>query len=248
MEVSGERVLVPMVYLSQATADRLNNDGALIAGDNVAIEASGAARNDGTISGSHRTAISADTLINTGALNGGSRLAIVVVGVGASASGSYSQSKVDSHYASVTTVSGIGAGDMRAWTVAVAGAVLLMGCVNPQAFQPPPTDEELWHKAGATSSEITKALLECGDVSPRRSRFNNEPKMTPNEIVLMDLCMAASGFTSNFDDSADGYCKRWPGPKPSACAPGTPAPARDVAKRLNSAFCHAYPKADVCTP
>ncbi|WP_201313832.1 hemagglutinin repeat-containing protein [Dyella sp. EPa41] len=35
----------------------------------------------------------------------------VVVGVGASGSGSYNQSKVDSHYAGVTTVSGIGAGD-----------------------------------------------------------------------------------------------------------------------------------------
>jgi hypothetical protein len=35
----------------------------------------------------------------------------VVVGMGASASGSYNQSKADSHYASVTEVSGIGAGD-----------------------------------------------------------------------------------------------------------------------------------------
>lgn len=115
-----------------------------------------------------------------------------------------------------------------------------------EPFQPPPSDEERWHKPGANSTEITSALLECGDVSPRSARFKNEPRMTPNEVVLMNLCMEASGFTSDFEASAIGYCTRLPISKPAACEPGTPAPARDVSKRLNSAFCNAYPKADVC--
>lgn len=74
--VDGQHVLVPVVYLSKNTADRLRSDGALIAGDNVDIKASGTVRNDGTITGTQSMSVSADTLINRGALNAGDRLAI----------------------------------------------------------------------------------------------------------------------------------------------------------------------------
>ncbi|KLD63059.1 filamentous hemagglutinin N-terminal domain-containing protein [Dyella japonica] len=74
--VNGEHVLVPVVYLSKATADRLKSDGALIAGDTVNVKASGTLRNDGTITGTQGTSLSADTLINRGAINGGQALSI----------------------------------------------------------------------------------------------------------------------------------------------------------------------------
>jgi filamentous hemagglutinin len=74
--VNGEHVLVPVVYLSQATADRLKNDGALIGGDQVAIQSSGTVRNDGSLTSERGTWLSADTLINTGAMRSGGTLAI----------------------------------------------------------------------------------------------------------------------------------------------------------------------------
>ncbi|AHX12838.1 hemagglutinin [Dyella jiangningensis] len=74
--VDGQHVLVPVVYLSKATAERLQSDGALLAGDTVNIQSAGTVRNDGTISGTQGTVINADTLINSGTLNGGQQLAI----------------------------------------------------------------------------------------------------------------------------------------------------------------------------
>ncbi|PXV58498.1 filamentous hemagglutinin family N-terminal domain-containing protein [Dyella jiangningensis] len=74
--VDGQHVLVPVVYLSKATAERLQNDGALLAGDTVNIQSGGTVRNDGTITGTQSTVINADTLINHGTLNGGQQLAI----------------------------------------------------------------------------------------------------------------------------------------------------------------------------
>jgi filamentous hemagglutinin len=74
--VDGQHVLVPVVYLTQATAQRMRADGALIAGDAVDIKASGSVHNDGRISGTQSANISADTLINRGAIDGGQRLAI----------------------------------------------------------------------------------------------------------------------------------------------------------------------------
>jgi filamentous hemagglutinin len=78
--VDGQHVLVPVVYLSKATADRLRADGALIAGGNVDVKASGTVLNDGTITGTQTTSISADTLINHGAISGEDRLAIATRG------------------------------------------------------------------------------------------------------------------------------------------------------------------------
>ncbi|WP_458789111.1 hemagglutinin repeat-containing protein [Dyella jiangningensis] len=59
----------------------------------------------------------------------------LVVGVGASGSGSYNQSKVDSHYASVTTVSGIGAGD-GGFNIHVNGNTDLKGGVIASTADP----------------------------------------------------------------------------------------------------------------
>jgi filamentous hemagglutinin len=78
--VDGQHVLVPVVYLSKATADNLRSDGALIAGNTVNVQATGTVSNDGTINGTQSTSISADTLINRGSINGGNQLAIATSG------------------------------------------------------------------------------------------------------------------------------------------------------------------------
>jgi filamentous hemagglutinin len=78
--VDGQHVLSPVVYLSKATADHLQNQGALIAGDQVAIQAGTTLTNEGMISSDHGTLLSADTLINTGALQSGGTLAVTTRG------------------------------------------------------------------------------------------------------------------------------------------------------------------------
>ncbi len=67
-EVNGQKVLVPVVYLSRATAARMKAEGALMAGDTVDIRSTGKVRNDGALEGDRGTWLSADTLINDGAI------------------------------------------------------------------------------------------------------------------------------------------------------------------------------------
>lgn len=78
--VDGQKVLVPVVYLSKATAERLRANGALIAGGSVEIEAGGRIDNSGTFSADMGTWLSADTLINDGAIHGGDVLDIATRG------------------------------------------------------------------------------------------------------------------------------------------------------------------------
>ncbi|HZX77187.1 hemagglutinin repeat-containing protein [Lysobacter sp.] len=78
--VDGQKVLVPVVYLSKATAERLRANGALIAGGSVDVEAGGKIDNSGTFSADMGTWLSADTLINDGAIRGGDVLDIATRG------------------------------------------------------------------------------------------------------------------------------------------------------------------------
>ncbi|MGY0619423.1 hemagglutinin repeat-containing protein [Lysobacter sp. A378] len=78
--VDGQKVLVPVVYLSRATAERLRADGALIAAADVGIHSGATVRNDGTVSATQGMWLSADTLINDGMLDAGQRLAISATG------------------------------------------------------------------------------------------------------------------------------------------------------------------------
>jgi len=78
--VNGEKVLVPVVYLSKATADRMAAEGALIDGDKLSINSSGTIRNDGTLTGNKGAFLSADTLINNGRIDGGAFTGITTRG------------------------------------------------------------------------------------------------------------------------------------------------------------------------
>lgn len=79
-EVNGQTVLVPVVYLSKATAERMAAEGALIDGDTLSINSTGTVRNDGTLSANKGAFLSADTLINDGRINGGTFTGITTRG------------------------------------------------------------------------------------------------------------------------------------------------------------------------
>lgn len=77
--VGGQQVLVPVVYLSQATADRLQLGGAAIAGESVEIRA-GNVNNQGMITADSRLSIDAGSLLNDrGALTSGGSLRVSAV-------------------------------------------------------------------------------------------------------------------------------------------------------------------------
>ena len=79
-EINGQKVLVPVVYLSKATAARLAAEGALIGGETVGIQSPTTVRNDGTLTSTLGTWLSADTLINDGAILSKGRVDIATVG------------------------------------------------------------------------------------------------------------------------------------------------------------------------
>src|SRR5699024_11471463 len=63
--VDGQSVLVPVVYLSQAHATQLTPSGAVIAGRNVILNASGDLRTSDSILASHASPSTADNLLTT---------------------------------------------------------------------------------------------------------------------------------------------------------------------------------------
>ncbi|MCC7633270.1 hemagglutinin repeat-containing protein [Stenotrophomonas rhizophila] len=78
-DVGGQQVLVPVVYLSQATADRLQLGGAAIAGESVDIRANNV-NNQGMISADSRLSIDAGSLLNDrGAMSSGGSLRVSAV-------------------------------------------------------------------------------------------------------------------------------------------------------------------------
>ncbi|WP_409975947.1 hemagglutinin repeat-containing protein [Xanthomonas graminis] len=76
-EYQGQKVLVPVVYLSSSTALTLRSDGALIASDNgdVSLNATAGLSNRGTISGVNVSA-TAGTLLNQGRIAGTGTVAL----------------------------------------------------------------------------------------------------------------------------------------------------------------------------
>ena len=73
--VGGEQVLVPVVYLSQNTANAVAS-GAVIKGGNVALNAGNTLLTTGTIQSSHDTAVQAGNLLNAGTISSGGNLSM----------------------------------------------------------------------------------------------------------------------------------------------------------------------------
>ncbi len=78
-EVGGQQVLVPVVYLSQATADRLQLGGAAIAGESVDIRANNV-NNQGMIAADYRLSVDTGSLLNDrGAMTSGGSVRVSAV-------------------------------------------------------------------------------------------------------------------------------------------------------------------------
>ncbi|GFZ93225.1 hemagglutinin repeat-containing protein [Dyella caseinilytica] len=73
--VDGEQVLVPVVYLSQQTANNVAS-GAVIQGNTVTLNASSNLTNTGTIAANQDASIKANNLLNAGTLNAGGNLSV----------------------------------------------------------------------------------------------------------------------------------------------------------------------------
>jgi hypothetical protein len=129
----------------------------------------------------------------------------------------------------------------------VVFALLLSGCLGYKPFQPPPYDEERWRKSGLSNDEVVKALLECGFKTPRgRLLHRGEGEMTLNEVASSIGCMEKNGFISNYEDSWVAYCRAVQDQRLPACLDRSLIFHRDVNRRLNSDFCHDFPKSNVC--
>lgn len=77
--VDGHEVLVPVVYLASGSLG-LTAQGAVIAGKDVSIEASGKLSNDGLIKGQNSTLLTAQDLLNTGRISSDGLTAISATG------------------------------------------------------------------------------------------------------------------------------------------------------------------------
>lgn len=75
-EVTGEKVLVPVLYLAQAQ-DRLAPTGALIQGADVALISGGELKNQGTLRASNNLAVTANNITNSGLMQANERLSLL---------------------------------------------------------------------------------------------------------------------------------------------------------------------------
>jgi filamentous hemagglutinin family protein len=75
-EVSGEKVLVPVLYLAQV-GDRLAPSGALIQGQDVALISGGSLNNSGTLRASENLSVTAASIGNSGLMQASDRLQLL---------------------------------------------------------------------------------------------------------------------------------------------------------------------------
>jgi hypothetical protein len=121
----------------------------------------------------------------------------------------------------------------------------LSGCLGYKPFQPPPAPSKSWTKGRTSEVDVAAALLECGVIEPRARVPGLKERMSHDETALALLCMEHDGFRAKYGNSYADFCRNFQG-TPS-CLPNTLPPKRDVNKRLGSAFCRAFPNADVCS-
>ncbi|KAG9594351.1 hypothetical protein KCV01_g10317, partial [Aureobasidium melanogenum] len=75
-EVNGEKVLVPVVYLSAAHAQEVAQSGAIMSGKTVLLDASGNLTNTGSIKAGQDATLKAGTLLNGGNIGAGGNLSV----------------------------------------------------------------------------------------------------------------------------------------------------------------------------
>ncbi|UTO28648.1 hypothetical protein [Bartonella harrusi] len=120
----------------------------------------------------------------------------------------------------------------------------IAGCDIENIDKPPPGYVNMWEKAGADSTEVGKALLECGMPSLIDPDSENR-KNSINAKATTYACMVQAGF--HYKGSGD-WCYTFREENLPICRPGAVIPKRSVEKRLNSPFCKQYKNADECQP
>lgn len=122
--------------------------------------------------------------------------------------------------------------------------VSLYGCEG--AFQPLPPHYELWQKSEATTLDVKKILLECGEIAPSGVAGGR----SMNEMALAHYCVVNAGFVylnpfkGKPDLKHEAWCLNWP--DLPACQPGAEIPTPSVERRLNSYYCKMRTSFDFC--
>jgi len=124
---------------------------------------------------------------------------------------------------------------LAARSVFIAVLFALSGCGSPDWFQPPPQEGQVWTKPGSSSTEISKALLECGSVSVSSLGVPPREDKTPNQKAQIQRCMFADGFTMTVPKKQWYYCET--NPSLPACQAGASVVQRSVSRRLQSNYC-----------
>jgi hypothetical protein len=132
---------------------------------------------------------------------------------------------------------------MKMRAVILLLTVCLSGCFGWEPFQPPPPEFESWSKAGVSSLDVKKAMLECGYPSPYEAvEWRPGVVITQEESASMYMCMKSNGFV--FVEGRYDFCDYSKDLK--ACKPGATIPRRDINKRINGIFCRVHPGDQVC--
>lgn len=127
-------------------------------------------------------------------------------------------------------------------------AFFLSGCIPVVTGSPPPDDYETWKKAGSSSLDIWKVMLECGYASPFRPRekFAGGDR-TDEEVADSMLCIQSMGYVKNLDGKLSPVCEGFRKDL-IACRNGFKVRKPSVSVRLNSGYCRSYPKSIACLP
>ncbi|WP_375630315.1 MULTISPECIES: hypothetical protein [unclassified Bartonella] len=100
--------------------------------------------------------------------------------------------------------------------------------------KPPSTYFVIWEKPGVNSTEVGKALLECGALSPYSSDRDNS-KLGLNEWSMIHTCMIQSGFHHKIKGGK--WCENCKDDRIPVDPLGSVGTQRSVERRLNSSFC-----------
>ncbi|EJF94356.1 hypothetical protein LBE40_04660 [Bartonella taylorii] len=112
--------------------------------------------------------------------------------------------------------------------------------------KPPSRYFVIWQKPDADSTEVAKALLECGKPTP----YNADPENSRlgfGEWAIIHTCMLQSGF--HYRSENGKWCENCQDDRiPVYPLSGAVMPQRSVERRLNSPYCKKYKNADECQP
>ncbi|UTO28646.1 hypothetical protein [Bartonella harrusi] len=124
--------------------------------------------------------------------------------------------------------------------------ITLLSIAGCQFNKPPSGYLTAWEKPGADFTEVGKALLECGMLTPYDKDPENQ-KLSDNAWATIDACMVQAGFRYK-DTEVGTWCDVFKEKNLPICRPGAVIPQRSVKRRLNSPFCKQYKNSRKCQP